>query len=402
MSLGRRFTTIDATVTVPDAMPEDWHASVDEFYRNPNDEVWGSTLGRILMHESVHFWQLLSSAYVANLVQLEWVAMRRFEEGGDPRVPEPIRAAVDDSGSQPFSEKELMECWARYWDVHTRSPQQLLEEVGLDPAYHGPRPDHGAPVDPYSGEEFDAFMKRGPDAQLYARPYRWALDEVDNSSWFLNTIFPTLVFEAFGSPRPVAFFMQGLRRAVESADVARAVLSASVPPVVNIAWMRVRRVVSDHACRPTIRDLRLPTFTGGWDVLNRGRGLQDHPVYSRYGQKVTLLPSWLPSHQPAGSSITEQANSLCIDSAWDDPGVMFAFPGQPVFRHVLGRAVPPPRIVFRDGEWHAPRALDPLFADPADTFESAYSELDTRVTRFRQACYAVRTGLPADHFDQDA
>jgi hypothetical protein len=72
MSKTNAFVWLSGTVTIPVRAPEEWATDgLVEFYKDPNKPEWGGTLCRVLYHESIHFWQLLSSAYLANASQEE-------------------------------------------------------------------------------------------------------------------------------------------------------------------------------------------------------------------------------------------------------------------------------------------------------------------------------------------
>ena len=53
------------------------------FYENPNSDLWGETLCRVLYHESLHFWQFLASGYIANFVNEEWIRLLHFENNNE-------------------------------------------------------------------------------------------------------------------------------------------------------------------------------------------------------------------------------------------------------------------------------------------------------------------------------
>ena len=114
---------INVPATAPAKLVDD---GLDQFYLEPNDEEWGASLCRVLYHESIHFWQLFSSAYVANIVDHDWIRLQHFRDTGQvqPLGERAQEYGVRDEG-MPFSPRELLECWARYWDVHSRSPAAI-------------------------------------------------------------------------------------------------------------------------------------------------------------------------------------------------------------------------------------------------------------------------------------
>lgn len=403
MGWGAGFDWLDGTVTVPAPMPPEWGTSIFEFYRVPNDERWAGSLCRVLYHETIHFWQFLSSAYLANLVQAEWLRLRAFEDSGRwPPVDEAVAALGRTAVGRPFSAMELLECWARYWDVHTRHPGRILREEGID-ALHSPGPGGG-----YSSAQFDRFMQHGRDAAVYARPYRWALERAGGRSKFVNLVLPTIMFCAFGSPDPVAVFVAALDRALKSSEVDHAVRNRS--DSINLDWLDSYHTVIREAVTPSIQVLGMPDFTAGWDVLARGR-LGEHPIYRIYLRRVqkaldhVRLFSAVPSRV---DSIENAIHTATTAAAVRDPLVLFMFPGQPGYRSYLGWTVPPPRVRFADIVWHAEvevgaEALSMLLPrkdlEPNSyRLDARYAPLDKRLQRFRDAEYAVRRGLPLTTF----
>lgn len=405
MTWGTGFDWLDGTVTVPASKPAAWGSTLDDFYRSPNDGRWGRSLCRVLYHESTHFWQLLSSAYLANLVQAEWMRLRAFEDHGQwPPVDDAVAALRRTVDGRPFSAVELMECWARYWDVHTRHAGQLLREDGI-PAPHAGQGPEGA----YSGAQFDRFMQHGRDAAGYARPYRWALQRAGGASAFVNLVLPTITFCAFGSPDPVAVFTTALESALDSSAIRDAVHDRT--GFINVDWLARYRIVIAEAVAPAVRSLGLPAFTAGWDVMARGR-LGEHPVYETYLHRVQLALETVQlfnTAPPSDESMAEVLRAAAAAAAVRDPLVVFMFPGQPSYREHLGRILPPPRVRFTDTVWHA----EIEFAGETATrlashsghgrpaghhLDARYPALDRRLQRFRDAEYAVRRGLPLATF----
>ena len=132
------------------------------FYHDPNNAEWGGSLCRVLYHESVHFWQVLASGYLGNLIASEWSRVDHFEKTGEIRPQSDAARAHTERDSFPFSAYELVECWARYWDVHTRSPARIVDEEQAHFEIEVP----GKAGRQYTNFAFDEVMQRGPDAAL--------------------------------------------------------------------------------------------------------------------------------------------------------------------------------------------------------------------------------------------
>ena len=413
MSTTNAFVWLSGTVTIPAQAPEAWKSEgLAEFYRNPNHPEWGGNLCRVLYHESIHFWQLLSSAYLANAIQDEWVRLLEFEQTGHlPPVTEFVSKMSERRLGEPFSAHELMECWARYWDVHTRSPARIIEEERIRvPDQVSLLTQDGA----YTSDAFDLYMQEGEDAELYAAPYRWMLKQCDGNSAFANIAFPILVFHAFGSPAPVSLLAKSLEHALKSEIIRERVKGRSGS--INLDWINNWAVFIREAIEPARRDLNMPSFTGGWDVIARGR-LGTHPIYGPYLMHIRglfgLASLSKAKAEPPKDGLWQTAYAHAVaDLATRDPIAIFAFPGHPEYRMTLGEHVPLPRVRFDGLTLHSERTLaasavakltaittgQPV-SDEDVTFKPVFDEFDPRLRRFRHAEYAVSVGLPPTTFN---
>ena len=413
MSATNAFVWLSGTVAIPAQAPVTWKSKgLIEFYQNPNHPEWGGSLCRVLYHESIHFWQLLSSAYLANALQDEWLRLLEFEETGELRpASEMVSQMSDPRPGDPFSAHELVECWARYWDVHTRSPARTIEEDQIRVPEQVLLRTRQGNIEGYTSDAFDVFMQEGKDAELYAAPYRWILGQCNGHSAFANIAFPILVFQAFGSPDPVALLRKSLERALRSNTIWRGVEGRSRN--INLDWLNNWTAFIGEAVQPARRDLNMPDFTAGWDVISRGR-LGTHPVYRPYLGRIRGLfrLASLGHAEPPKERSLEAAYAYAVaDLAIRDPIVIFAFPGQPEYRLALGEHVPPPRVRFESFTLHAERTpgasavakVAALLGQPAKeedvTFKPVFDEFDPRIRQFRHAEYAVSVGLPARTFN---
>jgi hypothetical protein len=413
MSGANAFVWLSGTVTIPAKAPEAWRREgLSDFYKNPNHPEWGGTLCRVLYHESIHFWHLLSSAYLANSVQDEWLRLLEFEQTGHLRpASEFVSGMLQRRPRDPFSTYELLECWARYWDVHTRSPATTVEEDQIEVTDRAVLRTQQGDIAGYTSDAFDLFMQQGKDAQFYAAPYRWMLERCDGHSAFANIVFPVLVFQAFGSPDPILLLEKSLERALKSDLIRQKVQRRSRN--INLDWLDNWGVLIGEAVEPARRDLGMPSFTGGWDVIARGR-LGTHPIYQQYRGRLQALFNLAMQNNPE----PPKEKSLKAVYAYAiahlpsrDPICIFAFPGQPEYRLTLGELVPPPRVRFDGFSLHAERRpgahvlaklSDQMGLAPREedvTFKPVFDEFDPRLRRFRNAEYAVSVGLPATAFN---
>lgn len=406
------FEYLTGTVKVPASAPTEWEkGGLGEFYRAPNDDAWGATLCRVLYHESIHFWQLFSSAYVGNLVADDWRRLQHFHSTGEisPLDPEARQYDIPAEGL-PFSSRELLECWARFWDVHTRGAGAIIRDEG----YPAEEVNRLEIIDPYTGsksythEAYDYLMRGGPGSSFYEQPYRWLLDQTQGHSAFVAITFPILVHSAFGSPNPVAVFCEAFDRAWNSSLLRGAIDSRSGN--INLDWLNQWSAIIGEAHIPVIRKHHLPDFTSGLDVIERG-SLGSHPIYKEYVDQVEVLRGHLILYKqqfaagPVPSDVTELYNYAITDMPTRDPWVVFGLPGQPDYRYLLGQAFSPARVQFEnyilDGRRPVARRLREMATEKGgdETYSSVLDDLTPLVERFRRAEYAVSRGLPADSFE---
>ena len=396
---------INVPATVPAKLTND---GLGQFYLAPNDEEWGASLCRVLYHESIHFWQLFSSAYVANIVDHDWIRLQHFRDTGQVQ---PLGERAKEYGvraeGKPFSPRELLECWARFWDAHTRGPAAIFHDEGY------PVEDMSLEtVDPYMGFKsytaaaYDYVMTEGPDAGLYERPYRWLLDQSKHSA-FVAVTFPMLVHAAFGTPDPVGLFCEAFDRAWSSPSLRKGI-DSNRSGNINIDWLNLWMSVRENIVEPTMYDLQLPPFITGKDVI-RDSALGTHPVYREYLQQYTTLGFRLErmkvgaANGPTPSNPSEIYVYAMADLPQRDFWAVFGLPGQPDYRHLLGVVFRPVQVRFEnyvlDGRRPMLLGLQALNEGGDDTYATVLEDLVPLVQRFRFAEYAVSKGLPVDAFE---
>jgi hypothetical protein len=414
------FDYLTGTVRINAPAPEDWFNSrILPFWQNPNDPRWGQQVCRHLYHETIHFWQLLSSWYLSHLVALEWERLVHYEQTGEINPPHPV-TQEHDTKRFAFSAAELVECWARYWDVHTRGAHTIIAEEQI------PHTAAGLPWG-YSGEEYDLVMQAGKHSQLYAAPYRWLLQmqrdsfrengiPVAGASFFTALIFPYITYAAFCSQDPVLAFSLCSSHATNP-NIVRQIAeirtgSAANNPI-NLDWFIFFDLIRNEVIDPVVKyltqnnvhistDLR----ESGFSVIYNG-SLRFHPSYGEYPDKVNERV-WLSPPFPQASDIEKLVMNICANFREKEPFIMFNLPGQPAYRLLLGRLVPPPALQFNNGVWYAERSEKYLLHEAVGsgggrnettTFETIHVDLEKRVNRFRAAQKAVELGLPPNAFE---
>jgi hypothetical protein len=168
---------------------------------------------RQVFHETIHFWQYLSSGYLARVVQEDWDRLIAFEQFGTLVREAPRRLHLLQAHPEySFSPGDLVEAFARYWDVHVIGPPELLElelhsgRYALSPEFveqferlkksHLVRhPEHGG----YSSASFDLAME-GPGGG-WAKPYNVMRERLPPKA--TAALFPVAVNLALQTSDPV-------------------------------------------------------------------------------------------------------------------------------------------------------------------------------------------------------
>ncbi|HEY0867598.1 MAG TPA: hypothetical protein VGE01_09470, partial [Fimbriimonas sp.] len=325
------FDALAGTVYVNAEAPGRWeHEGLGEFYANPNGQAWGNRLCRVLYHETTHFWQLLGSSYLADVVMDDWERVVAYEQSGKT-IPGPAKKREYTAPtSHGFSAHMLAECWARYWDVHTRSPATIAREEDLSVAgvLQGPLG--------YSSAAFDAVMTEGKDSKCYGAPYRALLDQFLGHSAYAAYCFPIIVYWAFNSPDPVGAYMRMIGQAWASGNV-RAALEARTGSI-NVDWFRLRGVLEEALDPPP---------PGG--MLGQSPALAAHPLYAEYENKLVDLSLvaaqlLLRTREPASVAELELYDSLLACQSQQD--FCFMLPGQPNIRYAMGKWLEPSAVQF--------------------------------------------------------
>ncbi len=396
------FNYLTGVIRIDQAAPSALLDRLIDFYVEPNREAW-MPLCRILYHESVHFWQLLASGYLANVVADEWSRLERYEQTGELLSRGAFASKyLERVEPDPFSAYELVECWARYWDVHTRSPAAILEDDTVPAGFMFP----GDTKPSYTSRIFDRVMQVGPDSALYAAPYRWALERADGDSHFVAVTFPILTHHAFGAKRPVKVFLEAFELALEVHRRRELLHRTSILTAnINLSWLNNWSSIVGQALQPTLAKLGEPSFTSGFDVIARG-ALRSHPVYPHYLKRTQLLTGRLRLLEIGLPRILENVPPFrhaeyvaLVDLARRSPWVIFALPGQPDYRSILGASLTPPRVIFGNGIVDLDLRLLREHASSEHASSQIMDDTARRVVRFAAAEKAASLGLPANAFE---
>ncbi len=418
-----------AEVAAPCPSALQGHSGLQAFFEGPNHPDWGAVLPRQLYHESLHFWQLASSRHLQLLVAAEWERLLAFEREGTV----PPRSGTREGfgrvgGDEPFSVRDLIECLARYWDVHTRGPTRILREEGNDLGGMLDAIDAIRPAGAYSSLEFDTVMRTGPDCEVYARPYHWMMERAhaatavhslpgnvqESASWSVNLLLPLAGFLALNTDAPVAAFLAAFQRGLSEDVLCEAAARRHPLKAINLDWLDFWDVLAKGLSR-TLKRVGLPTWLAPWvgfGVLE-SEAFLDHPVYRHLRARMTALDEELahrreslrmhylfnPPPDPA-EDIDQAMDLRATMVTQSDRWPVFSLPGQPTFRSLLGTVFAPPVVRFDDHDLLATASASSDWPWPidADALAAAVDEAETRFAALEAADTAIRLGLPPDTF----
>ena len=317
---------------------------------------------RELFHETVHFWQYLASGYLSRLAEEDWDRLLTFERTGKFTREVPRRAHyLQPHPEHGFSPRDLVEAFARYWDVHVIGPPDLIEQE-LSAGRHNFSPDfverfetlkakgllrhpeHGG----YSSDSFDLAME-GPGGG-WAKPYSMLRQRLPPKA--TGALFPVAVNLALQTDDPVdtfAFLISGAQ-SIESA----------LPSGEDIAvlWRWCYDFVSPLLGeRP--KDQRL-----GSGIRKAAAGsLDSNPIWN------WLIKYMLRAAAELGAADTEGMDyHTAVERGIGTLAFALACPGDPKNRGWLVPLLAPPLVQFEDDvEWNPARdAAASVQASPAD------------------------------------
>jgi len=395
---------------------------LNRFFNEPNDEEWGRQVPRILIHECLHVWQLASSRWLLALVAEEWTRLQNWHPGMPPPPTGPLRRLYGRSGQgQQFSVRDLVECLARFWDVHIRGPQRLLEEEGDDLDglreiidAHREKEGYGG----YASLEFDTLMTKGRQHSSYAAPYHWLIDRATKApavvdlplpldqaaSWAANLLLPIAGFVALNSTEPVSTFIAAVERLLQPNAVGMAATQRHpLYRIINLDWLIVWPVLLPGI----VRALRRAGHEIEINTAHLQGTLASHPVWCHLQQRFDSLRRGIVLHVAVNNAKGE-AGPMQVLSQLErqvyvqDPWTVLALPGQPNCRALLGAIFPPPLLRFTDHSLPAPGAAPWFAAWPLDDSQlrTAVTNVEEKATKLRRAIAAARYGLPLDAFNQ--
>lgn len=335
--------------------------SPNELWTGSHSDGLGS---RVLIHETVHYWQQLSQGFALLLAAEEWRRLDRFEREGTVEAPGVFgRRFVERKPPHGLTARDLSESLAHFWELVAIGPHRVIESewaTGRRQAH----PDHVQAYrrtrqrlglsDATAWGAYDLhealFMLAGP----YADPLRAVVDELGPPWMFLYPWLAHFALTTTDPARTFAVFVDKLgARLVREFD-ALATAGGTEPA---------------EFFEYTMNWIALPIRTACGHVLAEEGGelLPSIQAYENSGLSADPVYRWVFAHQvlPAvhalmGSATVRAASHRVSDA--DDPARRFAValeivegalatPGLPDSRRLLLLAgLVPPCVRSASGE----------------------------------------------------
>ena len=364
-----------------------------------------------------------------------WDRLREFNETGTVSAPGIYQhrfGQVDDS--LDFSARDLHECFARYWDVHSYGPIGIIEREFERKQSRGEELTWlGFPVIDFEGFKINVLTVQtsyGPaytEAAFtmamtefsggYAQPYRHMVDILGAAA--AGIAFPLVAHFAFQTPEPARYY-ELFTEAV-----------ASVPPDLPKSSIESLWTYFYIPFRDTFESLLAEEGESLLSPLNEleASTLCEHPGYDRARTSLKRAETELPhlmtflspelkfgleNYKPGLVTLPELFDPFGEPDLRNEefPGLsgrsegdllldlFFALPGVRMYRDILYRRFPPVVVRFRDNKWWVPGVADrienPGVALPEDDFfefETAVADAFEIDTIRKQLALRERYGL---------
>ncbi|MDJ0969157.1 MAG: hypothetical protein QNJ06_04595 [Kiloniellales bacterium] len=347
--MASRYLPVNASVYL-DFAPSAY--SLEAFF---NPKTFHPRQSRVLFHETVHFWQYLNSGYLMRLVEEDWSRLTHFENTGEFLSAAPCRRHyMTPDETHGMSPRDLVEVFARFWDVQVIGPPELIamdiEEgktgEGIAERYREMErrgslrhPAHGG----YSWESFELAME-GPGGG-WARPYAMLRQSLPMRA--ASVFFPIAASLALKTSDPIrayVFLMSG------TGDLENVLAPVDTP---HKMWRWCDDFLSD-----VLGHLEDEILLGnGIKVAGEGP-LGKTPYWAWMIGYVLTAAAELAVRD--GRELTwEEA----VPAGIGELSFLLACPGDPQTRSLLVPLLLPPLVTFADGSaWspaaHAARAIE--------------------------------------------
>ena len=384
---------------------------LQRFFLTPNHADFGAAVPRILMHECLHVFQLAGSAWLQRMVAEEWQRVLAFEADGKAPPLGPLRTAWGQrAGDMPYSVRDIVECLARFWDIHIRDPRTILDENDTKPG-------------PYDYLAYEYALRAGAKLDSYPKPYLHiqiaalhspaiaklgAASPQHNekrASWATQLLFPLVGFLALNTVDPVRAFIVGMDDILGDPDGLIIPTAATADGIdhIELTWLSVWPQLTPRLAA-ALAKAGLPLGANPMGLADQP-GWSDHPVWrfgvARAQALVRYLDAIAQAPPPPDAPGWKLAIAEITARTLKENGfAVHAFPGLPVFRAALGFAFAPPLLRLSDATLPASRNSFAGQPWPLDDEALTATVTDTarRHRALRDADVAARYGLPATAF----
>jgi hypothetical protein len=325
---------------------------------------------RVVLHETLHYWQQLAHGFLARLAAEEWRRLLAFRKSGKyPPVGDLRRRYVAQHPTLGFSVRTLHEALTRGWEVHCCNPRAVLSfereaRLFTDEAFWA-RFDQldakglltGRDSQSYSDIAYELAMQGA--GGRYAAPFRYLVERTDRVR--AGIAFPLAAHFALQTPDPVESYAQIAPVLAEEATPDR-------PARIEDLWVhfydRARQRVGP------ILDASGQEYLSAEDVIRQE--LADHPGYQRAIERLGRLKkdTWRVPSYHLYAQVPEPIRQR------QTADIVLCTPGISVHRALLIAHLPPPLVQFTDGRtWQFGECWNAEFPDSA-RFDAAESHRD--------------------------
>lgn len=344
---------------------ENWNEPSILVIRQPTH--YEPSKSRIVMHETLHWWQQLGLGFFTHLAAEDWQRLLEFESTGiipdsGPFMQELLRF----NDSLGFSAWNLIESLTRYWDVHICGPTQLLdieriEKLGTDKEFwkkydklreSGILTIRRSNGDAYTAQAYNLAME-GVGGR-YARPYKLTGEFLMNPD-LAGVLFPIAAHFAFQTSKPTDYFERFVEILAPYALPPRSPETYAAP--IEELWINLYYIG---------RELTAPVIyqaPGLYPLAEiRESGLINHPGYARVLKNMEHYAT-LAADGKIGKQIIESYPRMLeeFESKYEKKvargligflvlDLVLSTPGIPNHRAELFNLLPPPLIRFKDGK----------------------------------------------------
>ena len=435
MSASSVFDWFTGLATISQPCPPALRANnLGVFFSAPNRPEFGVAVPRVLMHECLHAFQLAGSRWLQRMVAEEWRRLLEFERTGRAPALGRLRSAWGrPPAGYPFSVRDLVECLARFWDVHIRGARRILAEDAAvtgtgQPIANGPEGEVGFPLADRA-EEYEAAIRTGQKLDSYPVPYlhlQWAAAHAPavlalgpsdanrlrlRASWAAQLLLPMAGFVALNTDEPVQAYVIAVDSILADPDTGALLKRGNEWDLIELDWLTHWGWIVERMSAALTRSGLPPKADPAG--LRGEPGWTEHPVWRYHAERFQALAAGLVhlmSDEGAGRATEArpwrpvQHQMLCDLLRKGHSFAAYALMGIPDLRSHLGSAFAPPLLRFADADCAATSSASPRAPWPVDAvaLTAAVEACVARHRALRSADVAAKFNAPSSAFRPQA